>query len=87
MQHVKEASVNFEKTIKELDEFSETWSSYLNKTIIDDTEVFKSNVIVIELKNEAKTKMNQLDSFVFNDGKIFEIDKFQTVELEVYLVS
>ena len=43
----------------------------MNKPIIDDTEVTKSNDIATELKKETDLRMKQLDVFIFNDNKIF----------------
>ena len=49
MQNDTEENEKFEKNIKELDQFREKWSKYLNKVVADDTEATKSNEIALEL--------------------------------------
>ena len=83
MQNDTEENEKFEKNIKELDQFREKWSKYLNKVVADDTEATKSNEIALELQKEADLKMKQLDSFIFNDNKIF----FENINTEFQVGS
>ena len=77
----QKAKEEFQTIISDLDEFSKTWRSYLNKVKIDDEEVKKTNDLAVELKKKGDRYKRQMDSFVFN-GKMICFEKnFKTKEM------